>query len=344
MNILHIIFSLNIGGAESLLVDIANEQSNNENKIGVLVINDILDSNLMSKLTSNISIIRIDRKPSSRKFYDILKLNFRVALFKPDIIHCHNSSIIKLLFYPFAKIVLTIHAMNIDSKFFSRYDKLFAISEIVKQDVLNKRDFNISVVSNGIHVDKIIPKEDYNQNVFKIINVGRFEDDLKGQDILIKAVSQLYNKYKLDVELSFIGDGDSLERMKKLSFDEKIDFKVNFLGLQNRDFIYNNLHKYDLYVQPSRFEGFGLTVIEAMAARVPVLVSDNTGSSEIIENGKYGYSFTNGNAEDCALKIIQIYEDLINSTEKSNAAYLKVNSSYSVNNMVKKYLIEYSLL
>ena len=48
---------------------------------------------------------------------------------------------------------------------------------------------------------------------------------------------------------------------------------VRFLGNQSREYVYSHLKDYDLFVQPSRFEGFGLTVAEAMAACVPVLVT-----------------------------------------------------------------------
>jgi glycosyltransferase involved in cell wall biosynthesis len=69
------------------------------------------------------------------------------------------------------------------------------------------------------------------------------------------------------------------------------------------------LHTYDLLVQPSRYEGFGLTVVEAMAAGVPVLVSNIEGPMEIIDNGKYGSYFQVGDHLDCSEKMIHIMKN-----------------------------------
>lgn len=54
---------------------------------------------------------------------------------------------------------------------------------------------------------------------------------------------------------------------------------------KNQEWIYHNLCNFDLFIQPSRFEGFGLTVAEAIAAKVTVLVSNIQGPMEIIDDG-----------------------------------------------------------
>lgn len=63
---------------------------------------------------------------------------------------------------------------------------------------------------------------------------------------------------------------------------------VIFEGLKEQAWIYENLCRYDLFIQPSRYEGFGLTVAEAISAKVPVLVSNIEGPLEIIDGGRLG--------------------------------------------------------
>ena len=95
-----------------------------------------------------------------------------------------------------------------------------------------------------------------------------------------------------------------------------------------------------MFVQPSIYEGFGLTVAEAMAAKIPVLVSENQGPLEIIDNGKYGYYFKNGDANDCADKIINIIEQGVDKN-LIEAAYNRVEENYSVTQTAINYINEY---
>lgn len=345
MKILHIIFALDSGGgAEEMLVDITNEQVKTGNKIGILVINDIVNDELVSKLDNKISIFRVNRKETSKNPIDILKLNYFISKFRPDVIHSHNSSIIKLIFYPLAKNVLTVHDINVDSKYFSRYDKLFAISEAVKEDIIKKGDYNVYVVINGIKIEDIKSKNIQSKVLQNILQVSRMYSDKKGQDILLKAVAILIHNYKLDLKLDFIGEGPSLQEMKELALNLRIEDRVNFLGFRYRDYVYNNLCEYDLYVQASRFEGFGLTVAEAMAAKVPVLVSDIDGPMEIIDNGKYGNFFKVGDVEDCANQILHIYNNYSDVCQKVDDAYKRVEDNYSIIKTASAYIEEYLIM
>ena len=91
-----------------------------------------------------------------------------------------------------------------------------------------------------------------------------------------------------------------------------------------------------MFVQPSRYEGFGLTVAEAIAACLPVLVSDIEGPMEIIENGKYGMHFRAADATDCANKILAFREKGRDEEQIENA--LKhVSEKYDVKETAKKY-------
>ena len=90
-------------------------------------------------------------------------------------------------------------------------------------------------------------------------------------------------------------------------------------------------------MQPSRFEGFGLTVAEAMAACVPVLVSKNEGPLEIIDYGKYGYEFENGDIHGCAEKIAMFLFKK-NDLTVVQKALQHVSERYNVETTVRQYL------
>ena len=98
-------------------------------------------------------------------------------------------------------------------------------------------------------------------------------------------------------------------------------------------------------VQPSLYEGFGLTVVEAMATRLPVLVSNIEGPMEIIENGNYGYYFEKGDSEMCAEKILLLMNQSSSYTFKEkmvdNAAFVRLK--YNVKNTSRLYIENYKI-
>ena len=115
---------------------------------------------------------------------------------------------------------------------------------------------------------------------------------------------------------------------------------ITLIESQKREYVYQHLCDYDLFVQPSRFEGFGLTVAEAMAAQIPVLVSDIEGPLEIIENGNFGFSLKMGDVEDCARQIKRIYNNQLSTDTYLNRKHIE--SEYNINNTVKGYESVYS--
>lgn len=121
---------------------------------------------------------------------------------------------------------------------------------------------------------------------------------------------------------------------------------VSFLGLRDREYIYSHLKDYDLLVQPSLFEGFGLTIIEAMAAGIEVLVSDIDGPLEIIEKIGHGQKFKSGNADDCALKIYEIYSksNIMDSHIQLELQREACKKLFDIEITAKNYLDEYKNL
>ena len=170
-----------------------------------------------------------------------------------------------------------------------------------------------------------------------MIQVSRLDHEKKGQDLLIDAASQL----KGTIDVTFIGDGNSMGFLKQSVETQGVDDFVHFLGKQDQSFIAKNLHKYDLFVQASRWEGFGLTVAEAMAAKVPVLVSEGQGPAEVTCGEKYGWLFRNGDSSELAKQIRHIMLNRTDALSKADAACRYVLETYDVSVTARKYLDNY---
>ena len=347
MKVLHIVWGLQAGGIETMLVNIANEQVKIPNiKVYILIINNIVDESLINMLDKRIKVLQLKRKLKSKSPWPIFRLNCIVYRLRPDVIHLHEGRMIKYLLPMFRRYCCTtkhnsLHNENpIELKSFK---KVVAISYSVQKQ-LSDIGINSICIPNGIEVEKFKCKSSNIINgTFKIVQVGRLYIEQKAQDLLIEAINKCIKEYHLPLTLDLIGEGDDRQTIEQQISMLDLNEKVRLMGLRSQEWLYEHLKDYDLFVQPSYFEGFGLTVVEAMAAKVPVLVSENQGPLEIIDRGKYGFTFINGSMDSCSEKIMEIYKKG-NLTLLADNAYKHAVKQYSVRRTALKYLEEYKTL
>ena len=352
LRILHMIFSMRTGGAENLLVDIVN-QMHRYSKIYLMVINSEKDKSLIDKIDADVDIIYLERPSGSKNPMYLLKFFSFIFKINPHIIHCHNWNLIYLIL-PFKlffkkKLILTLHSVKKKFKKAIRYyDTIICISKAVLKDLKNRcKDCRGFLIYNGVDFGRITKKESLEYDVFRICQVSRLDHIKKGQDILIKAFSLFLKKFP-EAELHFYGEGASKKYLIKLVHELGVSDKVYFHGKIDRLELYGQLHKFSLLVQPSLYEGFGLTIIEGMAAKVPVLVSDIDGPIELIKHGKYGFYFKKGAYRDCFEKLVLIkhlYDHKREFLEKKvEEAYNYALRNYSIDYTVSHYIQIYKIL
>ena len=368
MKITHIFWSFKFGGIETMLVNIANAQCLYGHNVSIIIINDMLDSTLISSLNKNINFVCLKRKLHTKFPYFIFKLRKEIRTIAPDIIHLHNSA-----FYAFMpksmrkKCCCTLHALpygNIKSKWYipqwmnslpgfisgnvnhiDKIPQIFSISNSVKNALYHKYKIQSKVIFNGILCDSFQIKSNYNYDVFKIVAIGRLDHQNKGQDILIKAINIIVNQNNFrKIQIDLIGEGESRNFLNNLILKYQLDRYITLLGSKTQEFIMKHLHEYDLFIQPSRYDGFGLTVVEAMCANVPALVSSGQGPEEVICGEKFGWVFQNGNYKDLAEKISYIINHPEESHKKSIQGLKYARNEYNVNNVAKKYIENYKLI
>lgn len=182
-----------------------------------------------------------------------------------------------------------------------------AISDSVKESFVKKYNFRpdkIKVVYNGVDTEKFAPDFNKPTDCFKISYVGRVLK-FKGIHTLIEAVSLLpYN----DIKIQIIGrayDGYDKE-LTALAREKNIADRVTLCGAQTN--VEKWLAKSCLFVHPTMAEeGFGLTLVEALACGVPCAAFDEGAMREIIDNGKNGFISKEMTAEGLAKAIEKIY-------------------------------------
>lgn len=345
MKIAHAVMMFQTGGIETMLVDIINQQVKDGHKVDLVIFNDdIRNDALLSTIHSNVKIHFVNRPVGSKNPYYLLKFNLILAKIAPDIIHAHNLAFAQLIYAKSLKrVFITDHNWGHDySKYprLNKINKIFAISHRVESDVIRRHGRvyeNLVVVENGIDTHSIKKHSfiERGNKSFNIVMVSRLSLIQKSQDVLIQAVSLLPENYY--VHLDFIGTGDDENQLNNLAVSLGLTGKISFLGNKSRKELYQLLCNYDLLVQSSKIEGFGLTVAEGMAAGLPVLVSDNGGPMEIIDNGKYGFYFKTGDAEDCASKIMSIMDMTDSQYQDICQKSIARSKKYSLDKMMNKY-------
>ena len=316
--IIHILFSLNIGGTENMVVDIVNEQSKNNN-VTLLIINDHVDERVLSLVSDRVSKITLGRDLKLKSPWFILKVWKYIWQIKPAIVHLHNRMALKLFYsrihLPKFNLKFTVHTTGIHfGSEILNADIVYSISNAVKNDLEDRLNIVSTVVYNGVPFDNILKRCSWElyPNKIRIVQVGRLAHEIKGQDLTLQAIAHLADALPNTlITIDFIGDGESRPFLEKLASNLNIQSKVRFIGALSKPEIFNVLHEYDLLVQPSRIEGFGLTVVEAMAAQIPVLVSDIQGPMEIINNGNSGYFFESENIEMLTSQIQVVFRDYV---------------------------------
>lgn len=340
MRIVHIIWALGTGGAETMLVDIVNKQVESDT-IAVAVVLDMVDEGLLNKIDSRCTVKLFHRKKGSRNLVPWINLNAFLYRFHPDIIHFHLDGMRKMVLHPAPK-VFTIHNVHTSGVEYPRYQALYAISDGVKK-YTQQQGFQATTVWNGIKTDAIMPREreQYKKGMLcKIVCVGRLYTPHKGQDILLDALYLLNQKGVECFHLDLIGDGESRAALENQSAQYGIKTQVTILGQRDRAYIYQHLCDYELFVLPSRSEGFGLSVAEAMCAKIPVIVCDQEGAMDVIGGGKYGRSFKTGDAESLANQIAAFIEYGVDE-KQIEEAYQYAKTNFDISRTAKRYLDEY---
>lgn len=357
MNIVYLVFSFRVGGVEKLLVDIINNISN-ENNTYLIIINDEYDQYLLSQVSEKAKVILLNRKPGSGKIKYIIDFCKFIKINKIDIVHCQciNSVKFSLLSKIINRKIKLIHTVH-DTKIYSKLkkidiaiDKIFvnkiiAISNAVKNEILfrNVNKKSVEVVYNAIDLVKFSQNINISDNkgYITIGNVARLIPEKKGQDVLIKAIAILKNKYpNIRCMLAGnppVGREDIFDDLNELV--NSLDVKENIIMLGNINDVPKFLQEIDIFVMPSRYDGFGISLIEAMSMGLPCIASNIDGPKEILKDEKLGLLFETENYIDLADKIEGIINKDYMLNQNEIQQYIKEN--YGIQSMVRKLITIY---
>jgi glycosyltransferase involved in cell wall biosynthesis len=366
MKVLHVIDSLNRGGAEILLsnllpllkckgIDITIVSVSN--KIGLV---DIFRKN-------NIPVYSLDFNGTIYQIKAILhasqNLKSIIMKEKPDIIHSHLYTadlVTRIAVGKRLPLISTLHSYDkwwLEKRRLKSRIKTFldyisgklsksfyiAVSKSVKDyacKALNISEDRIIVVYNGINPHKFIVKDYQSYQINNqplIIQVGRFYKE-KGHETSIKAML-IIKKYYPKAKLLLVGDGPLYSFIENEIKSLELINNIELLGV--REDIPDLLLKADIFWMPSEWEGLPIACLEAMASGLPIIASAVGGLLEIISDGETGYLIPKGSYEQLAERSLRLFKDFDLRKKMGLMSRKIVERNFTIEKTAKEYISIY---
>lgn len=360
ISVMHVIYSLDAGGAEAVVANFAKYHNNNIFRYIICVI-------------SGGEFYKNEIIKSKAKFYNLAKsknlINFCflikfIRIIKNEkvcILHLHNLSpsfwgTLAGLISGVKVILRTEHNILLEGKncekklknFCRRWLGIFQkriicvsnqvlASHTEKDKIFRKKYIKIY---NGIDISKFSNKScvDYRKQFHLpkdstlIGKVARLTDQ-KGHEYILEAAKIIIERNP-KVFFLIIGDGPKKQKLIKLA--ESMNLLNNVLFIGKRADVPNILKSIDIFVLSSLWEGFPMTIIEAMASGLPIIVTDVGGNSEAVKNGTNGILIPPKNSKELANAVFKLLENIELRKKMGKKSREIVTKKFTALQMVKK--------
>lgn len=351
MKILHVITSLQIGGAEKLVTDIVPMLREKGHEVDVCLF-DGQDTTFKRKLqTCGCKIFSFSNGGNVYNPLNILRIARLMRHY--DIVHTHNTApqffaALASKFSTMPKLVTTEHNTSnrrrawkwyptgIDRWMYNQHKYVICISDQAEENLISfitNTKAKVKTIYNGVDVETIHSARPNHELLcqkkrFTITMVAGFRFQ-KDQDTLIRAMNHLS---KDEYELWLVGDGERREEIEQLIRTEGLQDNVKLFGL--RSDIPNILKATDVVCMSSHWEGMSLSNIEGMAAGKPFIASDVDGLREVTDG--YGLLFPHGDEQLLAETIKRLHDDRQLYDHIAERCYERA-CQFDITTMVEKY-------
>ncbi len=332
------------GGAQVQTHNLANTLVNKGHIVDVFIFNKTnIKNNLYKIILINKLIIslffyldlylKVDLSIIFRQYLKFIIKKNKYDIFHFQLLNLKSLYILKTLKSLNQKIIVTFHGIDIQidkninygyrlnnnyeirlNNLLNNIDIFFSISKNIYKDLieLGVQKEKIVSIPNGIDIkkfSKFLNKDQKIEKKINLITVARFAQNKKGLDLIPKISKILYDR-NINFEWSLIGHNSKKIQKFTLMKDFKKNFRYfeNIENLEEEIFpnsklikIYKECH---LYINLSRIESFGITLIEGLASQLPVITFDTKGGNELVIDNHNGKVLKNYSAEEMANAII----------------------------------------
>lgn len=310
--ILFLIHDLSYGGAEKVLVNLANNLDKTKYDVTIQTLFDVgVNKQFLSKDVYYIGGLK-KMFPGNARMMKLLSPSLLCKL----VIRDNYDIVVSFLEGPCCRIVSAYQGKKVAwihvehssakelsasfrnekemAKCYNSFDKIICVAATVKENFNSLFDLKVDcdVLYNVNETEQIIEKSKEKQNIIKhskgtynIISVGRLSFAHKGYDRLVRIHKRLLDN-GVDNKLYILGEGADREKLTKMIKELKVENSCFLLGFNENP--YKFIANADLFVCSSHHEGFSTAVTEALILGTPVVSTEVSGARELIGDSEYG--------------------------------------------------------
>jgi glycosyltransferase involved in cell wall biosynthesis len=329
-----------MGGAERINVELANSLSKNHN---VSLIDFTGNNNFFYKVSPAINVslkvpkinfkrkvirklLKIRHNITGKILHSVLmykeQVNFLIKIFKEntfDIIIFSQGLLTSFIPYikselPNIKIVAWQHSSyeiytdnyfkNILKDYINGLKQADCVVCLTKKDEekFKKINNNSICIYNWLPIQDPIISDVRSKN---ILFVGRLVIETKGLDFIIDLAKSIENGYRILIA----GDGNDRQKFEQMIKNNSLEDKIVLYGNLNSKQLREFYSQGSIFISTSRWEGFGLVLLEAMASGLPVISFNNVGPTELLLDGEFGYLINKYDLKDFSEKLNILTQD-----------------------------------
>lgn len=355
IKILYFITSLDMGGAEQLLLLTLKNLNRQRFKPFVCC----LYAGKLANEIEGLGIEVIDLKIKNKldlsilfKFYNLLKKE------KFDIVHTHlfHSNIIGRIMARLCHVPIVISTLHYAFSYNGNFgiilerltaklaDRIIVVSDAVRNFCINEIKIpqeRLQLIYNGVDLNILdevfinlpsLREELSLNNDFLVGCIGRFAE-VKGQRYLLKAIAEVIKVHN-KIKFLLIGSGPLEKELRDLT--KALGISDNIIFLDSRRDIPQMMHSVDLYVVPSLQEGLSITLLEALAMEKPTIATTVGGNPEVIIHEESGILIPPKDHKAIAKSIIRLFENKDKAKELGIKGRLRVIERFNIKENVSK--------
>lgn len=330
-----------VGGGQINAYEISKRIASKKTQIDIVTRNCAEES---QTLPTGLRVIKLGRHQDPNNYISKIIFMFEAFFYifgkDYDLIHAHaflpGITAKLLMLFKSKPTIFTVHGTSIGTNL------LNPIAELIEKFILTKirythqitvsRDFlkiknvnkNISYIPNGVNLQDFEKVKTTKNKQPTLLFVGRLHRQ-KNLIVLLKAVKALTGDFPT-INLAIVGEGPLKEDLKKEIKSLGIDNNVQFKGEKTKEDLIKLYKSSTLFVLPSIYEGQPLTLLEAWAAKLPVVVTNTGDCQYLVKDGQNGFLIKNSSAPEESLKVI------VSALKSRNLAEIGQNGYNSVKN------------